>query len=919
MSKTQNSKLNTQNSKLNTQDLFISLGLFLLALLPRAYDLQRFVTADEAKWVYRSAQFLAALLQGNYGGTNVNLTPAVTTTWLGGLGLAVYYQLHRTALNLSFTDWLLSLPEFRTDLEVLVATRWPMVILTSLGVVIMYWLGVRLFNRPVAFIAAAFIALDPHLVSLSRILGHDAPTAVFMTISVLLLLLAVNRAEEQGSRGAEEGGEKLTSAPPLPSSPASWIYLSLSGITAGLAFLSKAPALFLIPFAGLLFLVKLWGNSRSLYFWVKRLLVWAVAAYLTFIVCWPAAWVEPLAQPQAVVENAFLSATDQEEAEEEGYWLVPDLGYAYYLVNGAFKLSPLVMVGVLLVLIQLSMSKYHLSKNHPPSLPSNQLPDHPSIHPPTQPPSGRNYPSTLLWLLAFVIFFTLFMTLSDKRSSRYILPAFPVLAMLAAAGWLWLYQVASRKSQVTGRRLQEAGGKSQVASSRSQEAGSRSQEAGDKLQVAGSRSQVAGDVPHAPRPTPHTPRSTFHAPLLIFSTILIFAALVILLPYAPYYFTYYNPLVGGSFTAPRLVKIGWGEGLDQVGRFLQREDGTRHSRVGTAYASTVAPFFEGDLSNVTGPKLDYVVLYSKQVQSGEPSPTAIRYYEQLGSIFSVELNGLRYADVYPGPAVQLALSLTPGLDHAILPKPISFRPLTSYGRLGEMLTVDVLWLADEPLPRDPSTMTLELMSAFDFLDEHNHLDGRPVEPRQRTILAEGAGYLTRLTDNLIVSRHDLALPAELDRGSYALLVDGRPLGEVELRNFQIPPDFNRVAEVDFGRQISLAGYRFSPTADYLGLTVAWQAQQTPLSDYTVFVQLLDLDTGERVAGIDTQPLKGEWPTGRWIEGEVVVDDYFVAVPPDLPPGFYSLIIGLYQPDTGQRLTLSNGQDHWLVPWTYVKK
>ena len=391
------------------------------------------------------------------------------------------------------------------------------------------------------------------------------------------------------------------------------------------------------------------------------------------------------------------------------------------------------------------------------------------------------------------------------------------------------------------------------------------------------------------------------------------------MPYAPYYFTYYNPLVGGPFTAPRLVKIGWGEGLDQVGRFLQREAETQNRRVGTAYASTVAPFFEGDLSNVTGARLDYVVLYSKQVQSGQPSPTAIRYYEQLGPIFSVELNGLHYADVYPGPAVQPALALTPGLDHAILPKPISFRPLTSYGHLGETFTVDVLWLANLPLPGDPSIVTLEPMSAFDFLDEHNHPDGRLVEPRRRTILADGAGYLTQLADNLIVSRHELPLSAGLDRGSYALLVDGRPLGEVELRNFQVPPELNRLADVDFGLQIRLAGYQFSPTEDFLGLTVAWQAQQARLPDYTVFVQLLDTETGERVAGTDTQPLKGEWPTSRWIKGEVVVDDYFVAIPPGLPPGFYNLIVGLYRPDTGQRLALPDGRDHWLVPWTYVKQ
>ncbi len=49
-----------------TSRFSLSLSLFLLALLPRAYDLQRFVTADEAKWVYRSAQYLAALLRGDF-------------------------------------------------------------------------------------------------------------------------------------------------------------------------------------------------------------------------------------------------------------------------------------------------------------------------------------------------------------------------------------------------------------------------------------------------------------------------------------------------------------------------------------------------------------------------------------------------------------------------------------------------------------------------------------------------------------------------------------------------------------------------------------------------------------------------------------------------------------------------------------
>ena len=51
----------------------------------------------------------------------------------------------------------------------------------------------------------------------------------------------------------------------------------------------------------------------------------------------------------------------------------------------------------------------------------------------------------------------------------------------------------------------------------------------------------------------------------------------------------------------------------------------------------------------------------------------------------------------------------------------------------------------------------------------------------------------------------------------------------------------------------------------------------------------------------------------------MVDDYLVAIPPDLPAGFYKIIVGLYRPDTGERLQLDNGSDHWLLPWTYIWK
>jgi 4-amino-4-deoxy-L-arabinose transferase-like glycosyltransferase len=856
------------NQRRSIIELAISLSILVLALVPRAYDLARFVTADEAKWVYRSAQFLAALRSGDLAATNVNLTPAVTTTWLGSLGLTLFYQINQASIQIPFDDWLRSLPEFRAELPLLVAVRWPVVVFTALGIVATYWLLRRLFSHHVAVLAAALMALDPHLVALSRILGHDAPTAVFMPLSILYLGLALKRANEQWQN--QNSGLFLDAAAPL-------LGCALSGLMAGLAFLSKAPALFLVPFTGLIIAVQIWFQPRQARRWLGYGLAWLVVAYLTFVLVWPAAWLEPLGKPWAVAENAFLSATDQEEADEEGFWLVPDLGPFYYLVNTAFKLSPLVMVGLLSALYFLAadLKPVQPKFDNPPQqlavdneqleMSNEQLEIHHSpftIHNPSSPPTFQAS-MPILGLLAFALLFTLFMTLSDKRSPRYILPIFPVLAILAAAGWQRLGPFVWSEVQGT-------------------------------IYKAGRLDSLAGRK------------------AAILNVLLILSAVVILAPYAPYYFSYYNPLVGGPFTAPKWVKIGWGEGLDQVGRFLQRE--ASGSRVGAPYASTIAPFFEGRLLPVTTERLDYVVLYSKQTQSGEPAPGIIAYYRQTRPIFSVNLNGIRYAEVYLGPAVQLAPA-SPGSTPQVAP--LGFRPSTAYGRIGQPLTVEVLW----PAVFDRSVVvTLERLSVEAGFSE----EGVPAQPKQAglggpVVLAQAAAWPTQVTAELIVSRHLLDLPGDLERGAYVLRVDGQLLGQIELRRFSVPAQFVPVGRVVFDKQIAIAGYRFNPGADALSLELAWQASTTPQQDYTIFAQILEAETDQRLAGVDTQPLEGQAPTSQWLPGEVVVDTYLIALPFDFPPGFYKVIAGLYEPATGRRLTLSTGQDHWTVPWTFIRK
>ena len=53
------------------------------------------------------------------------------------------------------------------------------------------------------------------------------------------------------------------------------------------------------------------------------------------------------------------------------------------------------------------------------------------------------------------------------------------------------------------------------------------------------------------------------------------------------------------------------------------------------------------------------------------------------------------------------------------------------------------------------------------------------------------------------------------------------------------------------------------------------------------------------------PQEDRYPTSMWDPGEIVMDAHTILLPSDLEPGKYTLRIGLYEPDSGQRLALVN--------------
>jgi hypothetical protein len=122
--------------------------------------------------------------------------------------------------------------------------------------------------------------------------------------------------------------------------------------------------------------------------------------------------------------------------------------------------------------------------------------------------------------------------------------------------------------------------------------------------------------------------------------------------------------------------------------------------------------------------------------------------------------------------------------------------------------------------------------------------------------------------------------------------------------------------------IHLRGYvlpddAFTP-GETIPLTLVWEARGATLRPYTVFTQLLNAGD-EIVAQQDNWPVQGQWPPTCWEAGERIVDPYNLALPPDLAPGDYRLIVGLYDAADGARLQTENGRDAVLLQTIRVSR
>jgi len=226
-----------QGNKARLQTALILLGLFLAAWLPRVWDLDAFVTPDERKWLARSANFYEAASEGNWTGTFQREHPGVTVMWAGTLGLLRLYPDYPAnapgpfAWDREHMEAWLAETGGPDPLDLLTAGRWWIVLAVSLAAALGYLPLRSLFGSWPAALAALWIAWDPFAIALSRQLHPDGLVSVLTFLALISFLAWLY------------GGRQTK-------------WLMAAGITMGLAWLTKTPAIFLVPAGELLVLIE---------------------------------------------------------------------------------------------------------------------------------------------------------------------------------------------------------------------------------------------------------------------------------------------------------------------------------------------------------------------------------------------------------------------------------------------------------------------------------------------------------------------------------------------------------------------------------------------------------------------------------------------------------------------------------------
>ena len=554
--------------------LLLALIVFVTAAAFRRHGLDAHWSSDEARWLNRSAQFMSAVKKGEFSDTLIAYHPGVTTMWLAGL---------RTFFI-----------EPRVDVENLAAARWFIGFIVWAGIGTACLLLYRLFGKWIALAGVACLAYSPLFLAQTRRVHTDALATTFILLTALLFLLYCQNQHR-------------------------YRYLIFSSIAFGLAILSKSYALILLPWLPVC--LCLFQDKEKRRFWKQAAagLCFLKCTALIFFALWPVFWTPlfgfmtlclfgltlvlfrgmrekgcpiwllltsctglillcgiAIRIVWPVFDRVNRAVTTPHEVEH--FFLgkvVYDPGWLFYPLVLLIKSTPLMLPLALVGCILLWRQRKHTEQ------------------------TARHF-KTALALVIGIVLFTVCLSATSKKFSRYLLPVFPLLEILAAIGLV----------------------------------------AGLKWSYRGLVSRFGAEA-----------TAKYKTALAVLVCIgFFFIQTLPVLALHPYYGTYYN-LCWKVTDITKIITVGEASGLDIAANYLNEKPNANRLSVQVSPLATeiVRYYFMGFVyraDSVVATPADYEVVYIRESQIGRVSETGTLNGD-LEAV--ITLNGIDHVWIYRIP------------------------------------------------------------------------------------------------------------------------------------------------------------------------------------------------------------------------------------------------------------------------------
>lgn len=578
-------------------EIGLALVIVMAMLLPRVFELDKFVTTDETIWLMRSSNFYYALGQHDFENTrDMATSDGVVTMWVETAAYLVEYPQYRGYGQGYFENFLV-FNEFIDEkgfdpLVILATSRTIMVVLLSAVIGLAFILAKGMIGVYPALVGFLLISFDPWYLALSRISHLDAPQATFQFASLLAFISFMYFGRKPSM-------------------------LAISGLLGGVAYLSKLPALIsgiafaLVSVREYLQDIILDKPKRALeYFsisrkYIKVFAIWIFFFFLAIALFYPYVWVQPgellegmaLAPAFQVSKLETMVNTMNIESVDNDFTLPLDY-YTRYLRGYLWHTTPVILLGLTVSTIAY-LFRMRLFKDQ----------------------NVRKLVGGLFW---FVAIYTIIITIPPKSSPRYYLPVHLCLDLIAGIGLVTLSLELSRKFKFKGEKLFSYG----------------------------------------------------------IAAIFLGVQLAGVLPTSPYYFSYFNPLLGGSKKAGETTFLGLGEGLNLAAEYLNgKPDSETLTVMSWIGIGPFSFFFDGNTviflyrrdsssgkSTLQLQDVDYLVIYLQDIDyliyynDQSLRPLHSRIHQRIIDLLtndepehSIWINDIEYARIYNISAIEDSL------------------------------------------------------------------------------------------------------------------------------------------------------------------------------------------------------------------------------------------------------------------------